>query len=208
MKLRETLAVLFTCFFFTQDSSWKKPTLTAIKTLELDGGKCRLRSLGALKAFQRLNVRICQHKFQPSDFGFDCRAKEQIKRHFISVTNARLNSTRFHLRYNKFQLYVITLRSNNNVCTTPHTDPCRLIKEKMCICSLCRPLLRALGLFGYSTSGRQHATADLSSALPSCQSEEPLPLSVYLPTIQLYTDIHRLMKQACCTLSVECVCWF
>jgi len=51
-------------------------------------------------------------------------------------------------------------------------------------------LLCALAPFGYSTSGRQHATAALSSATPGCQSEEPLPLSVCLPAIQLYTDTH------------------
>ncbi len=53
-----------------------------------------------------------------------------------------------------------------------------------------------VGLFGYSTSGRQHATADLSSAPPSCQSEEPLPLSVCLPTIQLYTDTQAQAQAA------------
>lgn len=61
---------------------------------------------------------------------------------------------------------------------------------------MCRPLLWALGLFGYSTSGRQHVTEDLSSAPPSCQSEEPLPLSVCLPTIQLYTDTQAWAHEA------------
>lgn len=69
---------------------------------------------------------------------------------------------------------------------------CVLIKDKTCVCpQLSVLLLCVLSVSsGCSTSGRQHATADLSSAPPSCQSEEPLPLSVCLPTIQLYTDTH------------------
>ena len=92
----------------------------------------------------------------------------------------------------------------------------------MCLCCgiICRrrrpPPLRALGLFWYSTSGRQHATADLSSAPPSCQSEEPLPLSVCLPTIQLYTDTHTRSASPSrhthththTVLSAERVCWY
>lgn len=95
-------------------------------------------------------------------------------------------------------------QNGHKPCSAAHSHTsvtcnyCTLIKDKVWVCWLNPPLLRACELWisTQSTSARQHGTADLSSAAHSCQSEEPLPLSVCLPTIQLYTNTQVQAREA------------
>lgn len=101
----------------------------------------------------------------------------------ISITGSNSWSLMI-VQYAHSYVYIMCVNDRKLLYIIQRWNVCILFK-----CCCC-PLLGALGLFGYSTSGRQHATADLSSPPPSCQTEGPLPLSVCLPTIQLYTDTH------------------